>query len=273
MLKGISPRASAVVLAAGCLAAITACGSDDGGTTTSASSADAKLAAGCAASKKVNEGIERFFESTPALQSEKPPTKAQIPQIQANYDKFVAGPLAQAEQNVPPELKADLAKASAALGQLRATGSPQQLGSPAVQKAGSNLDGYYFENCPGPKAAITGIDYAFDGAKPTYAPGATRIKFVNKGKEEHELVLVRKKPGTTESFDELLKLPESQAQSKVESVGQTEGSPGTTNYIVANLTKGDYLMLCAIPKGTTPGKEGKGPPHFVLGMKNEFSVQ
>jgi hypothetical protein len=273
MLEGIVRRATAVLLAAGSVAMVAACGSDDSGDSTSADSADAKLAAGCAADKNISDGINQFFQNTPALQSGKPPTKAQLPQVQANYDKYVAGPLAQVVQNAPAQLKADVTAAGNAVKQLRATGSPEQLGSPAVQRAGSNIDGYYFKSCPGQKAAITGVDYAFGGAKPTYAPGAIRFQFVNKGKEDHEMVIVKKKPGTTESFDQLLKLPESQTRSKVQFLGSAEGGPGTTNYLAASLTKGDYLMLCSITKGTTSGKEGKGPPHFVLGMKSEFSVQ
>jgi hypothetical protein len=274
MLKGISRRAAPVVLAAGSVVAIAACGSDNNSSTsTSTSATHAKLVAGCAADKKVSDGVNAFFQSTPALQSGKPPTKAQLPQIQANYDKFVAGPLAQVVQNAPAQLKGDVTTAANAVKQLRATGNPQQLGSPAAQKAGANVDGYYFRSCPGQKAAISGVDYAFGGVKQTYAAGATRFQFVNKGKEEHEMLIVKKKPGTTESFDQLLKLPQSQAQAKTVAVGQAEGSPGSTNYVAVNLAKGDYLMLCSIPKGTTATKQGTGPPHFVLGMKQEFTVR
>lgn len=274
MLKGIARRAAPVVLAAGSVVAIAACGSDNSSSTsTSTSATHAKLVAGCAADKKVSDGVNAFFQNTPALQSNKPPSKAQLPQIQANYDKYIALPLAQIQQNAPARMKADVTTAVTALKQLRATGSPQQLGSPAAQKAAASVDGYYFKNCPGQKAAITGVDYAFGGVKQTYAAGATRFRFVNKGKEEHEMLIVKKKPGTTESFDQLLKLPQSQAQAKTVAVGQAEGSPGSTNYVAVNLAKGDYLMLCSIPKGTTATKQGTGPPHFVLGMKQEFTVR
>jgi hypothetical protein len=62
---------------------------------------------------------------------------------------------------------------------------------------------------------VTGVDFAFDGVKPAYPAGLTRIKFVNGGKEVHEMVILRRKPGVRQSFAQLLKLPTSRLATRV----------------------------------------------------------
>ena len=42
--------------------------------------------------------------------------------------------------------------------------------------------------------------------------------------------------------------------------------------LVADLAPGEYVAVCFIPVGTMPDHEGTGPPHFVEGMKQEFTV-
>lgn len=48
-------------------------------------------------------------------------------------------------------------------------------------------------------------------------------------------------------------------------------NPGKFGYTSATLTLGEYIAVCFLPKGSQPGVEGKGKPHFQLGMK-EFKV-
>jgi hypothetical protein len=261
-------RLMSALLAVACVGVVAACGDDD-----SSSDDSAKLTAGCKANFEVNDGFNKLFETTPELQGDKPPTKAQLPKIQANYDKLVAGPIEDLKANAPEEIQDDVNSAAAAAEKFRSTGNSEVLNSPAVDKNVAAMDGYYFENCPGQKATVEGVDYGYKGGPASYKPGAVRIKFPNTGKEYHELALVKKNPGTTESFDQLLKLPEDQVESKVTFVNGTDAEPGATGFLTGSLTKGDYLMVCFIPKGTTSeDKPGKGPPHFVLGMKKEFTV-
>ena len=98
------------------------------------------------------------------------------------------------------------------------------------------------------------------------------------------MVVVRKLPTTTQSFEELLAMPEDQAQTLVENVGFTFAEPGQTSADVVTAGEpGEYLMICFVPAGTTslpsidPNASeapslGTGAPHFTLGMLQEFTV-
>lgn len=260
-------RAGAAVLAAGCLGLVAACGSE------TEDPNDPINAAGCKADFAWTDGVSKLLSQNPALQSGKPPTKAQLPKVKASYDKLVAGPLVELEKNAPDELADDVEKIVAALQQLRATGDARPFESPALKATQNAIAGYYFDECSGEKAEVKGVDFGYEGVKATYDPGQIRMKFINEGKEEHELVLVKKSPGVKEGFDELLKLPQEKAASKVEFLGGDKAAPGEEAFVNADLTPGEYVLVCFIPEGSLPGKEGKGKPHFELGMKKELSVE
>ena len=259
--------AAAAVVAAGCLVLVAACSSEKEDPN------DPKNAAGCKADFAWSDGLSKLFSETAALRGGKPPTKAQLPKVQASYDKFVAGPLGELEKNAPDELADDVEKVVEASKQLRATGDAKPFESPALKATQTTIAGYFYEECSGEKAEVKGVDFAYEGVKASYDPGEIRMKFLNEGKEEHELVLVKKNPGVKESFDELLQLPEEKAASKVEFLGGEEAAPGEEAFVNADLTPGDYLIVCFIPEGSLPGKEGKGKPHFALGMREEFRVK
>ncbi len=259
--------AAAAVVAAGCLVLVAACSSEKEDPN------DPKNAAGCKADFAWSDGLSKLLSQTPALQGGKPPTKAQLPQVQASYDKFVAGPLGELEKNAPDELADDVEKVVDASKQLRATGDAKPFESPALKATQTTIAGYFYEECSGEKAEVKGVDFAYEGVKASYEVGEIRIKFRNEGKEVHELVLVKKNPGVKESFDKLLELPEEKATAKMEFLGGEEAPPGEEAYVNADLTAGDYLMVCFVPQGSLPGKEGKGKPHFELGMKKELIVE
>lgn len=150
----------------------------------------------------------------------------------------------------------------------------------------------------GPQITVTGYEYAF-GDLPSSVPVGTSLAFTNTGDEVHELLLARKNDGVTESLEELLALPEEEALQKVTIVGPLLAAPGETAAFGIGLTgpepmtalvveqEGEYLALCAIPQGLTelpdfgaaPASAGatgsqapQGPPHFVLGMYQAFTV-
>ena len=51
---------------------------------------------------------------------------------------------------------------------------------------------------------------------------------------------------------------------------------GDESLLISDFGPGDYAALCFIPSGTMmhDGEEmpGDGPPHFIQGMKTEFTV-
>ena len=258
---------AAALLATAGLAGLAACGDDDDG------GADAKLTAGCKADDALNDGITKFFNQTPALQGDGPPPKSATPQIRANYDRFVAGPVAQLQRDAPEEVAGDVKSAVADFRGVR-NGDFSKVMAPAFENKTRRIDAYFFDNCEGTKSAVKGVDFAFQGLEDSYDAGRVRFKLDNAGKEVHEMAILRRKPSTKESFDQLLALPQRKAESKVDFVTSADGvEPGKASYANAVLAPGDYLAVCFIPQGSTPGKEGKGKPHFQLGMKQEFTVK
>jgi hypothetical protein len=153
----------------------------------------------------------------------------------------------------------------------------------------------------GPLITVTAYEYGF-GDLPTSVPAGTSLGLTNIGAELHEMILVRKNDGVTESWDELLAMPEEEAFQKATALGPLFAAPGETAAIGIGATgpepmsaitvelEGDYIALCFIPQGMTelpdfsaesgaspaasaavePAPEG--PPHFVLGMRQEFTV-
>src|SRR5512133_1228618 len=92
-------RLTAALLAVACVGVAAACGDD---------SSSGDTAAGCKADFAVNEGFDKLFTSTPALQSGQPLKGAQLTQFQQNYDKTVAGPLSDLRDNAPDEISGEV---------------------------------------------------------------------------------------------------------------------------------------------------------------------
>jgi len=124
---------------------------------------------------------------------------------------------------------------------------------------------------------------------------------MNTGAEAHELIVARKNDGVTETWDELIAMPEEEAFAKVTTLGPLFANPGETAAFGIGPTgpapmtaltleqEGEYIALCFIPQGTTElpdfsaeaaqaspdastSQAPQGPPHFVLGMRQEFTV-
>jgi hypothetical protein len=154
----------------------------------------------------------------------------------------------------------------------------------------------------GPLITVTAFEYGF-GDLPTSVPAGTSLALTNIGADLHEMILVRKNDGVTETWDELIALPEEEAFQKATALGPLFAAPGEAAAIGIGATgpepmtaitvelEGDYIALCFIPQGMTelpdfgtealssPGASAagepappEGPPHFVLGMRQEFTV-
>ena len=127
----------------------------------------------------------------------------------------------------------------------------------------------------------------------TVEPG-TSFTFTNGSDAEvHELILFHIPEGEDRSIEELLALPEEEANEIVgQPVGVAVALPGEDGEVVeGELTveePGRYVMLCFIPVGADPDVVatamaggpsdgppdlGDGPPHAVEGMVAEFTVE
>ena len=175
--------------------------------------------------------------------------------------------------NAPDEISDDIEVLQNAVVELGETGNFEAAFDDKVEAASDRVHEHDLGACDWERVDVTAKDYAFEGIPAALEPGITSFEFKNAGKESHELVLLRRNEGVTETFEQLLEMPEDQARSKVTGTGGTGGDPDDEDYLVADLKAGEYLAICFISTGTTgDDHEGDGPPHFTKGMKHEFTV-
>ncbi|MCA1691235.1 MAG: hypothetical protein ABR540_15060 [Acidimicrobiales bacterium] len=244
-----------------------ACGDDDDAPT----EAKSDFTAYCDAAFR----IESYFAEDPDVDFQNAPPE----QIAAAVKTYLDGakPLIDAAVPlVPAEIKPEIDTQVRAFEQARAGGDPEApFETPEVMEAAEKSHAFDLENCGWGKVDVTTKEYSFDGLPGDLKAGKTSIDIENEGKELHEIVLLSKNPGVTESFDQLLELPQEQAMTKVTPVAGAFASPGETDYVVTTLTAGEYLAVCFIPQGlkseeAQPAADAK--PHFALGMKKEITV-
>jgi hypothetical protein len=121
-------------------------------------------------------------------------------------------------------------------------------------------------------------DFEFSGIDDEVDAGPTVITFENNGAEYHELALARINDDVDLTAEELLALPQEEAEGMVTFLNGAFAAPGETGYTAVDLEEGRYLAACFVPVGTTPEAveadpefEG-GEPHFMQGMFTEFTV-
>ena len=182
---------------------------------------------------------------------------------------------AEIEAVAPAEIESDIAVLVGAVDEVAETGDFEgAFEPPEVEAASDRAHAFDLENCGWTRVDVTAREYAFEGIDEELEAGATTFEFANEGQEVHELSVVRKAEGTTESFDELLEMGEEESADKIEFVAHAFAEPGDSEYVIADLTAGEYIALCFIPVGSTPeaGEDVDGPPHFTQGMRVEFTV-
>jgi hypothetical protein len=179
--------------------------------------------------------------------------------------------VAEFESTAPAPLADDARTYATAYESLEAEG-PAAFGTPAFVEASSAIADAYFEGCEvSTELAVDGVDYAFEGIPERIDAGRVAVRFTNRTEhdEPHELVLFRKNPGTTETAEELLSLPEEESMAKVTMAGVVfADQPNQESVAMFDLEPGSYVAVCFIPVG---GGED-GPPHFMSGMVSEFEA-
>lgn len=192
----------------------------------------------------------------------------------------LTGLVEQIDANAPEEIADAAAVMTDAVGTVLESGGEDfsAFETPEFAAAQAEVDPYVFENCEfDTSVEATGVDYAFADLPESIEAGRVAILFTNEGAEAHEIAVMRRNDGVTESFEELLALPEEQAMEKVTPVGgafaPTTGSKGL---LVGDFEPGDYIAICFVPVGTTMADgtmtEGTGEPHFMQGMQQQFTV-
>jgi hypothetical protein len=196
--------------------------------------------------------------------------------------------VAEAMAAAPDELQEPLATAVAS--------APNEgPSSPEFDEAYGTIVQWLRGHCGFNELNVLAKDYSYGGIGGEVAAGPTILTIDNQGTEFHEMAIIRKNDGVTETAEELLALPDEEVDAKITFVGAAVSPPGAEGYGVVDLTPGDYIGLCFFPEGSTPeamaemmaaeasmpegsapaGSEGdgeEGTPHAFLGMIVEFTV-
>jgi hypothetical protein len=165
----------------------------------------------------------------------------------------------------------ELADSGEALATAAAAGE-EALGSPEFTAAWAEVGDAAFDGCDADtRLEVSGIDFGFEGLPATVDAGRAAIRFTNAttSGEMHELVLMKRNDGTTESVDELMALGQDELMAKLTMVGVAfADAADAESVLLTDLEAGDYIAICMIPVG---GGE-TGDPHAAHGMVAEFEV-
>ena len=123
-------------------------------------------------------------------------------------------------------------------------------------------------SAPATTLDITAMDYAFTVNTQTVATGNVDIQLTNKGTEAHQVHIARAPAGMT--VDEFVHAyhdkGERAAFADVTWVGGVSGvEPGAVGRATANLTAGDYFLVCFLPASD-------GQNHLMKGMVGSLHV-
>ncbi len=150
---------------------------------------------------------------------------------------------------------------------------PESEGSDETFQLYSDTIAWVGENCDVETIDVTATDYEYDGIPTELSVGYTVTNFTNEGQEQHEMFAFKINDGVTESLGELFEIPEEEVFGKITPVNATFAAPGNSDVGSWNLeTPGNYAVVCFIPVGSVGETEGDGPPHFIEGMVQEFTV-
>jgi hypothetical protein len=110
---------------------------------------------------------------------------------------------------------------------------------------------------------VEAVEYAFSGVPNTLPTGETTFVLENTGQEPHDLSVARITSAAT--VEELLELPQREANEQIEDVGNLFARPGDAQRRVLDLAAGRYGYVCFVTAED-------GTPHAFLGMAGEFTV-
>jgi hypothetical protein len=179
--------------------------------------------------------------------------------------------MAEPAATLAEALADDLRDAGTSLAEAVAAG-PDALGTPEFTAAWAAVGDAVYDGCQATsRLDVTGVDFGFEGLPATVPAGRTAIRFTNgtTSGEMHELLLMRRNEGTTESVEELLALGPDQLMEKLTMAGVAfADSADATSVLLADLAPGAYVAVCMIPVG---GGE-TGDPHAAHGMVAELEV-
>jgi hypothetical protein len=182
-------------------------------------------------------------------------------------------PILASMNPTPDEIQPDVDKLLAIAHEGAATGDPATLSSPDLRNSDRNIDQYMLQQCGYESVQVTATDNAYQGLPDTLPAGTVGITLSNQGTDAHQVLLLRVNDGVTQPFAEILNLAPEQQGQVATAFGSAEADPGETSTVFLRLTPGRYGAADFVTQGTTSlVAPGSGPPHYSLGIQDEFTV-
>ena len=176
-------------------------------------------------------------------------------------------------QPAPEPIKADVEKLLALAHHGASNGDSATFTSEDLQTADRNIDQYMLRTCGYGQISITATDDAYQGIPATIGSGAVGLTLNNRGREAHQVLIVRIDDGVTEPFSTLLDLPPDQRMQTAAALGSIEVDPGQVGTLFLRLAPGRYGVGDFLSQGSTSlDAPGSRDPHYLLGLHGEFTV-
>jgi hypothetical protein len=266
-MRGAAAAAAAAVLALG----LAACGDDDDTDEEGAPAADdggtASDDGGAAGGDNAAfcDGIVEFNGMVMNVQIDETSSEEEV----SEAGEQLSAAFAPVAEGAPDELSDAASTIDSALQDL-AGGDAEAFNADDTFMTYTELSAGAIDACEFETVDVAGVDYGYEGVPSTIPAGTVAFRFANESDtEEHEMAILKKADGVQLSWEELVELPEEEAMTKAEFLGAAFAPPGGDSGTFAELSPGEYAMICFIPVG---GSED-GPPHFTQGMLQEFTVE
>jgi hypothetical protein len=254
--------------------ALVGCGDDDEAATATTEDAGADPSEGDGSAEEADEGGEGADSEYCVLTAE----------LDEQDDFPSVEQLEALDAAAPDEISDEISLVVTAFREASEAGDPgAAFADPAVEEAFGPIEAYEAQVCglgddeeeeeaeqdpsvteldpDAAQVAVTATEYAFDFDAPSAGP--TSFTMTNDGEETHVMLVAKLAEGATledalasEGDDEFV---EEEFESDI-------AEPGDEAVITAELTAGDWVMICYLPNT-------EGQPHFTLGQAEEFTVE
>ena len=175
---------------------------------------------------------------------------------------------AEVRDNAPEDVQSEVDELDATMVAL-SEGDAETFGADQTFQTYQEMVGKAVPSCDFESVSVEAVDYAFEGVPETLPAGTVAVDFTNSSEEEQHEMVVFKKNDPDLTVEELMEMPEEEAETKITFAGAAFAEPGGEAATLLELEAGEYTMVCFVPVG---GAE-EGPPHFTEGMVAEFSVE
>lgn len=263
----LRPARSLVAIAAAFMLVLAACSDDDEGSSGSSDDSTAEEAASSGPAEEDLAFCDALVATEAVLTAGGPEGEVDAEAAQAAAEELTATTPEALADDVPVLVEAVETTAE----------NPESDTPEGFEEAYANANDFQVESCGFQELEAAAIDYAYQGLPETLEAGPTVVRLTNEGTEFHELLLLRVNDDVTETAEELLALPQEEAESKVTTAGVAFAPVGATAGASADLEAGRYIAVCFLPVGSTPeafaaGGPPDAPPHALEGMFQELQV-